>query len=424
MKFLLVYKQRDSAGDFDVYFKVIEFEIDSSYTLTMKIIDTVKDHTKKLNQPPFPFGVCKSYVQNATTNKWECECFPGRIYNPKTGKCSKRKKCGPFNCERVDTSGVCDLCKPKAILFDNGTDKECIKRKKKENYCGKNCQYCKFTVSADSAGTVVKTPECQICRKGYILNPNYASTDTAKPEVICIKANTENPIPIYYCNKVLNGSTPLKCYQCQSGYVVASDELSCIKVTNTTDFTGCRKYSINPSSGSPKCHECLKGYTQSKTDGTNNVCTNNEENVNAVDAGFHQGLKLKQMGLKGVRVSWTSKTNNASCFKTFGSTIKYQDLKPKEDSFCKAWKSVSGTKTCECFDGYKLTGQNNCRPIEDTDSEKNLRNCTEKDTANPTDCFFCNEGFYLENGKCIEDDEEGSYCTPGCTACKKVSGTY
>ena len=291
-------------------------------------------------------GNCKKCMENYIL------IYSGNNYM----ECESTKKEELLNCEEYDIYGHCNKCKEGFYL--NIGDRKCSNTTNCLKSTGGVCEVCDYSFYLDKSNktnyeclsNVVKNKflHCSLSENGencdLCLEPYYLSGDKK-----CVKTK--------YCTRGVTGTD--QCSICDKKYYLSDDKFSCTLTQNCKNGYG----------DNGKCKLCLDGYYNDLNDG--NCYSNTEDNI----------YKYCQTVLEKCE----------SCIK---------DYYLGEDKKCSNSKNCSESELgiCnKCVNNYYLGKlDNRCSKVE---------NCIKSDYK--YDCEECDDNYFLNNSKCINDDIRG-----------------
>ncbi|ELP90856.1 protein serine/threonine kinase, putative [Entamoeba invadens IP1] len=303
----------------------------------------------------------------------ECkQCNSG--YTLSNGRCVKCQNCNScnstscFSCENGYTFSSGNTCGTCSSVF-NGCD-TCSTTSKMCTRCQDSYTFKTLNGDCDVCQTIF--PHCTTCSqtKSDCTMCDYGYTKYNGQCVLAAEA-------IAHC--VLADRSVLKCYGCESPYVISSDSLSCEECSSS--IQNCRTCEQT----SHKCKQCSKLYGVNYQ-GQCELCSSNST--------------LCTSAINGICGDGKS-PYNGFCYDC-----------SEEFSGC---SSCSGTTWgCE-----ECSRTQNLVLIDGKCSECNIDNCTICNNKK-YECETCAKGYYVENGICIKDcDLEGN-----CFKCGKGKCAY
>ncbi|ESU34701.1 Variant-specific surface protein [Giardia duodenalis] len=391
-------------------------------------------------------------VECATAIKWCLECTgAGACTRCAFGAYLEGGYCKPCDptCERCTGPGKCTACSEAHCRAQDGTCKEpndlypgcskCVHDTGKcmtcaEGYFHSSAGSTPCTKCADNCLSCKSTTECTRAASGYYVNPS------TKSPTACTDTN---------CDTCADGGA---CTVCKPGYRLSTS-------STTTSSATCVSCNGNCSTcDSSKCTFCMPGYALTSEGacqacGSNcEVCANSEYQLpgKCLSAGCEPGYYYPSYMTRCVECPsgcdscyFDQEQTVPICTRCKGSiqpivgpkiygiwcsnppSIDCTNKGFLENDLClPCYGSIAGCIECsdrfhctECLDGYYLY-DNLCVYCDD--------NCLTCENA-ATNCTNCDEGFVLQNGRCIEVGSVMENCikaksasdsAQGCSACR------
>lgn len=306
------------------------------------------------------------------TNGLFCSSSPNCIYGDReTGKCTE--------CERgfyLDLND--DMCKSNT---DNNKFKNC-------KIGSENCEECqyKYYLGEDNICSLSKNcsvsdenGKCTECSKGYYLS-SYDNKCTIVEN--CLKVNYK-----------------FECEECDSYLLLNNSKCVPIDAWEISQFTNC-KYLTEDGFN---CAECRKNYFLNEK---NNFCI-----LNIYMKNFKNCAKSDITGeyCASCEEGFYLGTEDKKCISTFGCASS-------ENGIC-----------TKCKYSFCLNGENECVPNHKyIEKDPIYYKCQKTNKAN-TECVLCENGYFLQNGKCFDTLNCRERPFGNCVKCQKnhcLSNTY
>jgi hypothetical protein len=361
-------------------------------------------------------NVCKdSYLVpifhncNETENGTSCQACNYGYYLAKNGECVNTK-----NCKKSQKRfSFCEECDEKFYLLKNGL------------FCSSspNCLY------GDR-----ETGKCTVCENGFYLDvkDNICKSNTEDNKFRNCKEGGENCQECVYkyylgednlCSLSKNCSKSDqegKCTKCSKGFYLSSLDNKCSKVENCSKVNDnfeceeCKGYSVlnktkciqvddwdiskflnckNMDKNGVDCNECKQGYFLNQK---NNFCVLNKYMKN-----FKNCAKSDSSGdfCEVCEDGFYLGTDDKKCTSTFGCAVSKDDICVKcKYSFC-------------------LNSENKCIPNSFYRENSVFYKCLQTKNAD-TQCSLCENGYFLENGRCFDTLNCKERPNGNCAKCK------
>lgn len=370
-----------------------------------------------------------SYCAKCSTyTKTTCiQCQDGYFLSSQD-KCTK---CPDPNCTFCDSTGQCGSCRSNftvqksdlsicvplgtncAIYNSDLTCKEC-----KDGYILDSKKTCMSKCNDENCQTCDVNGVCQICKSGFV-------SHTQELDILCVPPNT-------YCSYF--NYFDLTCTKCQEGFILTTNTLSSpltTKCVRKCEDSNCMECDLSTGK---ICSKCNDSFILSKLESSSTLCrSQNCQDLNCMVCD--KTGKICSTCKSNFKTQQEINSTNIFCAPTTGNCKIYNiDLtclecmsgysintatkicvKNCEDTNCKSCDMNTGTSCSSCKNNFLLFSQTNgnlCVPPN--------RYCSffNKDLT----CGKCNEGFYLEAGKCkkICTDNNCKNCEADdtCTECK------
>ena len=324
-------------------------------------LDT-KDYKCKSNLMEKEYKFCTKVVEDI------CVSCEGGYYLGKDNKCTSTP-----HCEESENS-KCKLCSENYFLgLDNycSSIEHCIYTQYHDciecedgyylNPAEKKCIESKGVEGLENCKSACYYPKgvCCECKKDHYLNSNRTS---------CINNDEEGPY--YKCSLVDENE---KCYKCQEGYYLGSEDRKCTLLSN------CKRSENNI------CVECERFYC---LDIKQNLCVLNDFLYNETDKIYFSYNKLNEEG-----------TACEDCIEGYtineeGYCVNFEDCEEIKDGICVKCNEYLDYGIFYCTNNYF-----GC-------IEQYFGNCTRCDNLTDLDsCTECKEGFIINSyGWCIENN--------------------
>lgn len=349
------------------------------------------------------------------------------------------------NCKESEDGETCAACNEDYFFALNGecvNTKNCKKSQKRFSFCEeceegfyllKNGLFCSSSPNCFYGDR--ETGECTDCENGFYLDLKDHQC----------KSNRENN-QFKNCKK--GGE---KCQECTYNYFLGEDKLcSSSKNCSKSDEEGtCTKCSegFYLSSYDRKCSEvenCLKvDYKNECNECEGYLLLNNTKCVPVDDWEISKFLNCKNMDKKGFNCAeckqnyFLNQKNNFCVLNKYMKNFKNcakSDISGEyceecedgfylgsEDKLCTTTFGCASSKNdvCEkCRYSFCLNGENKCIPNNNYLENPLYYKCL-KTNKGETQCILCEEGYFLQNGKCVDSLNCKERPNGACIKCNK-----